>query len=169
MPDQSKPPRGALLLLSIYRSKPDFPQIEGDLNEEFHQVLLASGTRAAHRWYWREALRNIWAFTKRPGSILLFGLGAFCVVTFRFIPPMLMSLTRNRLSLMPRGLLLVLFQVTCGLALGVLASFMVRGGKRILRLSFAGLSTLWLAHTIFYLWQHTAPLEDISFHLRDVF
>jgi len=169
MPDPTKPPKGALLLLSIFRSEPDFPQIEGDLSEEFHQLLLNSGTRAAQRWYWREALRNLWVFSQRPSSLLVFVLGAFCVLTFRFTPPILMSLMRDKLSLMPRGLLLVLFQVSCGFALGILVSLMVKGGERILRLSFAGLCTVWLAHTIFYLWQHSAPLEHFTLHLRDVF
>jgi len=169
MPESTNPPKGAHLLLSLFRSEPDLPQIEGDLSEEFHQHLLASGPHTARRWYWREVFRNLWVFTKRPRSIQVFAVGALCVAIFRFAPPLSMGLMRNKLSLMPRGLLLVLFQVAFGLALGVLMSLMLRGRESLLRLTFAGFSAIWLAHTIGYWLQHSTMAGSFTLSLRDLF
>src|SRR5262245_48635976 len=169
MPESAQPPKVAHWLLGLFRSEPNFPQIEGDLSEEFHQHLLTSGPHIARRWYWREVLRNLWVFTKRPRSIQVFVVGALCVVIFRFAPPLSMSLMRNKLSLIPCGLLLVLFQVAFGLALGCLMSLIVKGREPLLRLTFASFSMVWLAHTLGYWSQHSTMTESFTLSLRNLF
>lgn len=79
MPEILTPPRGASLLLRLLAGETDFPQIEGDLSEEFHQRVLSAGAAAARQWYRHEALRNTWVLartSKTLRTMLAAGLGA---------------------------------------------------------------------------------------------
>ena len=87
MPEQVKPPQVAALLLSLFASEPDFPQIVGDMSEEFHQRRLMGGLRSARRWYWRESFRNVLVFTKRPGILQALAVAVLCVVIIRIAYP----------------------------------------------------------------------------------
>src|SRR5262247_2114341 len=87
MPESENPPRTAALLLSIFASEPDFPQIEGDLSEEFHLRVRMNGQRSARRWYWCETFRNALVFIKRPRILQALAVAALCVVIYRIAIP----------------------------------------------------------------------------------
>ena len=149
MTDSIRPPKLATLLLSAFASEPDFPQIEGDLSEEFHNLLLASGPKRARRWYWREAFRNLWALSKRPRTIQVLAAAAFSVLVYKFTAGQFFQWLRTELYLAPRvpGLLLFLmavFETAIALVLGVLMSRLLGGRERMLRLAFAGCFALFL-------------------------
>src|SRR5262249_24575591 len=88
MTDFIAPPKLATLLLSLFASEPDFPQIEGDLSEEFHNHLLESGPDVARHSYWREAFRNMWALAKRSSTIKVLAQAALsiCISVFSVGP-----------------------------------------------------------------------------------
>lgn len=106
-----RPPKGASWLLSLFAGEPDFPEVEGDLSEEFQQLALQSGPSAAQQWYWREALRNARAFVIRRGSINALGAGLLSVAIFRLVMPLFSHWLRNELASVPRvpglGILLI--------------------------------------------------------------
>src|SRR5262247_779780 len=83
MPESVNPPQMAVLLLSVFASELDFPQIEGDLREEFHQHMRMNGRRTARRWYWRETFRNVFVFIKRPRILQVLAVAALIVVIYR--------------------------------------------------------------------------------------
>jgi hypothetical protein len=146
MPESIPPPQMAALLLSVFASEPDFPQIEGDLREEFHQHRQMNGLRSARRWYWRETFRNVLALIKRPRILQALALAALCVVIIRIAYPPFVIWLRIELRESPLRpvlyvFLLFLFRPCLSLALGILAGHMLRGRERLLVLAF----------TIFYL------------------
>src|SRR6516225_2932147 len=102
MADMIEPPHGANLLLSLFAGESDFPQIEGDLREEFHQILAASGPDEAKEWYWREAWRSAWALIMRPRVIHTLGSAALCVALFRLVTPFCFRWLRFQLASAPR-------------------------------------------------------------------
>ncbi|GAB5518051.1 MAG: ABC transporter permease [Rhodothermales bacterium] len=59
MSDSSRPPRLAIWLLSHFRPRGDLDLLLGDLEEEFHDIQLASGLREARRWFWRQTFRSL--------------------------------------------------------------------------------------------------------------
>jgi hypothetical protein len=136
------PPKFATLLLRLFSGEPDFPEIEGDLNEEFHNQLVASGPNVAHRSYRREALRNVWALAKRPRAIRVLGVTLSSVFVFPLtVPPFFEWL--DTFSLVSRApafqvILLALFEITVAVLLGALTSRLVRGAERVLRAAFTG-------------------------------
>lgn len=65
MPESAKPPFFGTFILSLFSAEPDFPEIEGDLSEEFHDRVRSAGSTSARRWYLREAFRNVSALTLR--------------------------------------------------------------------------------------------------------
>lgn len=141
MPEQVKPPQVAALLLSLFASEPDFPQIVGDLSEEFHQRRLMGGLRSARRWYWRESFRNVLVFTKRPGILQALAVAVLCVVIIHIAYPSYVIWMRAVLREAPRMqvlyvFLLFLFRLCLSLALGILAGHILRGGERVLVLAF---------------------------------
>src|SRR5262245_19905685 len=83
MLESVKPPQTAASLLGLFASEPDFPQIEGDLSEEFHQRMHINGLRSARRWYCRETFRNVLVFIKRPRILQVFAVAALCIIVFR--------------------------------------------------------------------------------------
>lgn len=140
MTNYSSPPKLATLLLSLFASEPDFPQIEGDLSEEFHNHLLASGPNVARRAYWREAFRNMWALAKRPSTIQIAAAAGLsvCVSIFSVGP---FSRWLNTFDLGGSAfaitlLLLYLFNAMVALVLGISTSRFLRGRERLLRLGF---------------------------------
>ncbi len=136
-----RPPKGASLLLNLFASEPDFPQVEGDLSEEFQQLALQSGPSAARQWYWREALRNALAFVTRRESINALGAGLLALAIFRLVMPLFSHWLRNELVSVQRvpslGILLItLFEITSSFLLGAVMSRMLKGREPLLRLTF---------------------------------
>jgi hypothetical protein len=122
MPETMKPPAGASWLLSIFTGEPDFQQVDGDLREEFHQLVLREGTEAARKWYWREVFRNAWAFSMRPSTIRLLTAAALCVLILRLTNSPLNRWLRAALMPAPRVLglgLLLRTLIHTGLVLGL--------------------------------------------------
>ena len=145
-----KPPKGASLLLNLFAGEPDFPQVEGDLSEEFHQRVLRSGLNSANLWYWREALRNAQAFLTRRDMINVLGSAALGVALFYLAAPLFSNWLRGKLVSVPRlpGLkffLLTLFEITFVLTLGAVLSRILRGRVPLLRLTFSVFYLLRLA------------------------
>lgn len=147
MTNSITPPKFATLLLSLFASEPDFPQIEGDLSEEFHNCLLASGPDVARRSYRREAFRNMWALAKRSSTMRVLAVAALsiCISVFSVGP---FSHWLNTLDLGGSAfaltlLLLYLFNTTIALVLGILMSLFLRGCERMLRLAFTGFYLLY--------------------------
>lgn len=148
MTDAIKPPKLATVLLSLFASEPDFPQIEGDLSEEFHNRLLASGPDVARRSYWREAFRNMWALTKRSSTIKVLAVAALsiCISVFSVGPfsHWLITLDLGGFAFALTLLLLYLFNTTIALVLGILMSRFLRGREHMLRLAFTGFYLLYI-------------------------
>lgn len=148
MTDSITPPRLATFLLRLFASEPDFPQIEGDLSEEFHQLLSKYGPNIARRSYWREAFRNIWALAKRSSTIEVISAAALSVFVSVFsVEPFsralgLLDLTGSTTAL--TLLLLYLFNGIIAMALGVLMSRLLRCRERLLQLAVTGLYLLYI-------------------------
>jgi len=172
MPESVNPPQMAALLLSIFASEPDFPQIEGDLREEFHQHMRMNGRRTARRWYWRETFRNVFVFIKRPRILQALAVAALCIVVPRIAYRPYATWLSAELREAPRvpGLfffLLLLYGVCNKLALGILAGHILRGRERILISAFTVFYLLfnlkWLFINWHILWNDQTPL-----HLKPV-
>src|SRR5262245_60397623 len=172
MPESVNPPQMAALLLSIFASEPDFPQIEGDLHEEFHQHMQMNGLRSARRWYWRETFRNVFVLIKRPRILQALAIAALCVVVICIAYRPYLTWLSAELRNAPRvpGLLfflLFLFRMCLSLALGILAGHILRRRERILISAFAVfyllLNVKWLFIIWDILWEGQMPL-----HLKPV-
>ncbi len=150
-----EPPRGAIRLLSLFAGESDLPQIEGDLREEFHQILSQFGPDEARRWYWRQAWRNVWSLIKRPSVINVLGGAALCVAIFRLVIPLLFRWMRFELSSGPRvpalGFVLITFlEIATVVILGGVASRILRGHERLVRLTFTVFYLLTIAQFTFF-------------------
>lgn len=66
-----------------FQGEPCYLQIEGDLEEEFHQRESHYGIAAARRWYYREICRNLWSMIWRGVTIQVILLALLCI-TLRF-------------------------------------------------------------------------------------
>ena len=170
MPESVNPPQLAALILSVFASEPDFPQIEGDLREEFHQHMRTNGLGAARRWYWRETFRNVFVFIKRPRILQALAVAALFVVVIRIAYRPYLTWLSAELRTAPRvpGLLfflLVLFRMCLSLALGILAGHILRRRERILISAFTGfyllLNVKWLFIIWDVLWEGQMPLHGL--------
>jgi hypothetical protein len=163
MPESVKPPQMAALLLSIFASEPIFPQIEGDLSEEFHQRTRMNGLNSARHWYWRETFRNVLVFIKRPKILQVLAVAALCSVVGRFttfgpVGHRLLAKLNELPGVLGLGALKFLFWMCVTLILGVLAGRMLRGRERILISAFTVFSLLFHYNVPFILWQDRMPL-----------
>ena len=79
MPEIAAPPKWMLFLLWPFKGESCYPQIEGDLSEEFQYRVSKNGMAAARRWYCREVCRNLWSLTLRWATIAVIVLPLFCV------------------------------------------------------------------------------------------
>jgi len=146
MPEIAAAPIWILLLLWPFQGEPCYPQIEGDLNEEFYGQALEHGIPAARRWYYREICRNLWALTWRWTTILVIVLPVLCdELNKSLLMPLTGSMIRllcgpffPSISWIVFGLLVNLTFV--GLFLGVICSEALRGHERLLRIAFAAYS-----------------------------
>jgi hypothetical protein len=162
----------AALLLSIFASEPDFPQIEGDLREEFHRHIQMNGRRTARRWYWRETFRNVLVFIKRPRILYAIAVAALIVVGYRPASMIFSGWLSAKMHEMPRvpglhPLLIFLFRTTAFLAIGAMAGHILRGRERMLVIAFTVFYLLplpgrsGLGFIFWVLWESPFPL-----HLR---
>lgn len=168
-----KPPRGASLMLRLFACEPDFPQVEGDLREEFNQVALQSGPNSAEQWYWHQALRNMRVFVTRRGSINVLGATTFCIALFSLLAPLYSRWLRYELISAPRirglgFLLMTLSEMAFWLVSGlVLGRILTRRGP-LLRLVFTGSYLLRVTFFIFtsgiYTWWLREPVQIARFN-----
>jgi hypothetical protein len=54
-----QPPRVATWLVSLFTAAEEEASMLGDLLEEFSHIVLKSGTTAARKWYWRQAVKTV--------------------------------------------------------------------------------------------------------------
>lgn len=172
MLDLLKPPKGASFLLRLFAGEPDFPQVEGDLREEFNQVALNFGPSTARQWYWRESLRNMRVFITRRGSINVLGATAFCIALFTLVAPMYFGWLRQELTSVPRMrglgfLLMTLSEMAFGLVSGLVLGRILTGRGPMLRLAFTGFYLMRVTFFIFtsgiYTWWLQEPVQIARF------
>lgn len=142
MLESLKPPTGASLLLSLFSNLPDFEDVEGDLSEEFHQLALSAGPTAAREWYWRQAVRNSFAFVARRESINSLGAGLFSVAMFSLVMPLMFQWLRFAMDSLPRIpgariFLITLLETALSFVLGSLLTRVLKGSEPLLRLTFS--------------------------------
>src|SRR5690242_7157947 len=106
MPEKLTPPRGASLLLRLLAGEGDFPQIEGDLREEFHRRTLADAV-AARRWYRRELYRNVWALARGWKTIAVVVMAVAAAVVIGWQREFAILLRREPLGHMNKGMFLM--------------------------------------------------------------
>lgn len=168
MLDLLRPPEAASFLLRLFAGEPDFPQVEGDLREEFNQVALQSGPNTARQWYWNEALRNMRAFITRRGSINVLGAAAFGIALFSLLAPLYFRWLRYELTSVPRmrGLgffLMTLSEMAFWLVSGLVLGRVLTGRGPMLRLVFTGFYLLRVTFFILtsgiYTWWLKEPIQ----------
>ena len=79
MSEIAAPPKWILFLLWPFKGESCYPQIEGDLSEEFQYRESKHGITAARRWYRREVCRSVASLTFRPVTIAVMVLPLICV------------------------------------------------------------------------------------------
>ncbi|MBZ5675674.1 MAG: permease prefix domain 2-containing transporter [Acidobacteriia bacterium] len=175
MSEPLKPPSISLAILNFFASQPNFPALEGDLSEEFHQRAEISGENAARRWYWRQVFRNSWALTVREvfqtpvrttlvALVCLFGVDVLTTLYafIRFYPLPALQLFYNGRH---RN---VAFLVTfvAALATGWIGGRLLRGREWALALTF---TIIWALLTLPRIWQllFIYPVPIVSTPLWD--
>lgn len=142
MSDASAPPKWILFLLWPFKGETCYPQIEGDLSEEFQQRESEHGMAAARRWYCREVYRNLWSLTWRWVTIPVILLPLLCTV---FGDSLWVRLVGSMYSLLWRPsswhiswilFVSLLNWSIVGLSLGIICSRVLRGHERMIRLVF---------------------------------
>jgi len=150
MPEIAAAPRWILFLLWPFKGESCYPQIEGDLSEEFQQRVSKHGIADARRWYRREVCRNFWSLTLRWPTIAVIVLPLFFValrdstpIPFMylllplrpFLDPLLAA-PGTAMHIMSIIALLLPTTIIPGLAFPVVCSALLRGHERIIRLVF---------------------------------
>ena len=155
MPETAAPPKWILVLLWPFKGEPCYPQIEGDLEEEFHQRVSDYGMAAARTWYYREVCRNTWSLTWRWATLQAIILPALCLLFLLYALELyhplvgaalkqlkwvfLVSNTASSAVLNSASFLLGLpFKGLVGVTLGIVCSLILRGHERMLRLALSG-------------------------------
>jgi hypothetical protein len=155
MPETAAPPKWILVLLWPFKGEPCYPQIEGDLEEEFHQRVSDYGRAAACTWYYREVCRNTWSLTWRWATLQAIILPALCLLFLLYALELyhplvgaalkqlkwvfLVSNTASSAVLNSASFLLGLpFRGLVGVTLGIVCSLKLRGHERMLRLALSG-------------------------------
>ena len=98
MSDLAPRPKWILHLLWFFKGESCYPQIEGDLSEEFQLRVSKNGIADARQWYRREVCRNFWSLTWRWETIAVIVLTLFFVAlgfsTFPRMPIPFLHLAR---------------------------------------------------------------------------
>ncbi len=137
MPETAAPPRWILFMLWPFNGEPCYPQIEGDLAEEFQLRVVQYGIRSARRWYYAEVVRNAWFLTCRWVMVEIIFLPLLCLLLHIF----LFSIYRRLWSAVFYSWIHLIFdlllQSLVGLSLGAVFSRLCRGHEKMIRLAFA--------------------------------
>jgi hypothetical protein len=149
MPDRVQQPRLATVLLSLFSTEPDFPEIEGYLSEEFHDRVNTAGPTAAQRWYLREALRNVSTLTLRQfarSPVQTLAISIACLLALN-LPPFLIlfQIHHRRLPNLEWSTFIymsIAYQVFIPPLLGFLTGRFVRGLAVAIALVFTALYAL---------------------------
>jgi hypothetical protein len=143
MLERNRPPRSAAWLLALFAAEPDFDTIQGDLLVEYHQRARVAHD-AASRWYWRETLRTMLVFLKRPPAAAAIVVGSLVALTIRAATPAIMTLLRYKLNFASRDQLRLALVLAMTVVLGVLAARLFPRRGSLLRGGFvAALVALW--------------------------
>jgi hypothetical protein len=146
-----KPPRVPTVILSFFANQPDFSVVAGDMIEEYQQRARNSGARAADVWFWRDTVRNAWAFTLREllGTPAQTAAIALACVTAVHLVPGLSGLLVFRLNLRLDPELTwaasVLLQLVAPAIAGWAGAKLSIGREWALALAFACFSASWAA------------------------
>jgi len=151
MPETAAPPKWILVLLWAFKGEPCYPQIEGDLEEEFHLRESDYGIAAARRWYYREVCRNIWSLIWRWTTLQAIVVPPLCILFYSFMGPILLRapsrllfegifrISNSTLAASSATFLLKYLNLgIVGVALGIVCSLILQGHERMLRLAFVG-------------------------------
>ncbi len=142
MPEVPAPPKWILFLLWPFKGESCYPQIEGDLSEEFQERESEHGVAAARRWYCREVYRNLRSLLWRWVTIPVIILPLLCIA---FSNSLWMTIVGSIYNLLPPPshwsfswiLFAVLLNLSIiGLSLGIICSLILRGHERMIRLVF---------------------------------
>jgi hypothetical protein len=142
MSEIAKPPVGILLLLWPFKGERNYPQIVGDLNEEYRQRAEETGIPAALRWYRREIWRTFWVLTWRPVILAAIVVPLVCVSLLGFLTwPLLrvLSIPWRGLASIPGVILAIILCCKAtfdGFVSGAVASRILPGLERIVRVMF---------------------------------
>jgi hypothetical protein len=149
-------PKWMLFLLWPFKGESCYPQVEGDLSEEFQYQESKVGMAAARRWYRREVFRNLASLTFRWTTIAAIALPLFCVALssihlfvhfLRFLIPILQWFLPEDLTAQIL-LLLLLSTIVAGFTYAMICNILLRGHERMVRLVFAAcylsLATVWV-------------------------
>jgi hypothetical protein len=138
MSETTASPKWILFLLWPFKGEPCYPQIEGDLAEEFQQRTTEYGIRSARLWYYKEICRNLLFLTCRWVTIPVIILPLLCMI----IQPFLLNLYSALWGLLIRSfswILLffdVLFSSLVGLAFAEILCRFLNRHERMSRLAF---------------------------------
>jgi hypothetical protein len=140
MPEITAPPKWILLLLWPFRGELCYPQIEGDLSEEFHQREVEHGMSSARQWYYREVCRNFWSMIWRWVTIPVIIVPLVCMVLADFLhfPIFWRMYSAWHLKGFILGIVIDSLPIASiiGLSLGIICSLMLRGHERLVGLAF---------------------------------
>lgn len=146
MPEITAPPKWILFLLWPFKGEPCYPQIEGDLSEEFQQRELEHGLPAARRWYFREVCRNLLSLTWRWETILVIAIPLLCIslsntIWYRLIGLGYTLITHDLLRVNSWNISSLTFYILLnwslvGLSLGIVCGRIFSGHEQMVRLVF---------------------------------
>jgi hypothetical protein len=145
------PPRWILFLLWPFKGEPCYPQIEGDLCEEFQQQV-EHGLSAARRWYYREICRSFCAMIWRWAMIPVIIIPFLCIAIDDSLRLAFLATFISWHLPFSIGICIdcLLNPVIIGLSLGAVCSRVLKGHERLIRLLFGVLQigTLIITHVM---------------------
>lgn len=150
MVESINPPRWILFILWPFKGEFCYPQIVGDLNEEYHQRIAENGRSVARRWYYREVFRNLISMTLRWITIPVIIIPLLWIVLsdslqFRLF---IKSIIPYWWGFLWTKFVHLLIASTFGLSLGIICSQILRGHGRMVRVAFG---VIYLGYTAYYL------------------
>jgi hypothetical protein len=131
------PPQWILFLLWPFKGESCYPQIEGDLSEEFQQQESIHGIAVARQWYYREACRNLWSMIWRWTTIAAISVPLVGFTLGDYIRHLFLS-TSNLWHWFILGIIVdsLFTSSLIGLALGIVCSRLLKKHERLVRLAF---------------------------------
>jgi hypothetical protein len=143
MPEITAPPKWILFLLWPFKGESCYPQIEGDLSEEFQQLASKNGRTAARGWYRREVCRSVASLTFRWATIAAIALPLLCLAFKNSVIDIFLYFSMTIVKWFPTHdfmtqlLIFILLSTGIkGLAFGMICSAPLRGHERMVRIVF---------------------------------